>query len=60
MRPTIEETEALRTHIEHLKHAVATTTCRETLATLRQMLSDAEKSLQDRELRPNASNPKML
>lgn len=45
-------------YIGHLKHAVATTTCGETVAMLRRILREAEASLQERELRLNASKPK--
>lgn len=54
MRPETDETETLRTYTGRLKNAVATTSCRKTVATLRQIFSDAEEALLNRELRPNA------
>lgn len=51
MAQQIKKVEALRTHISHLKCAVATTTCRKTVDVLRQMLSDAEAKLRASEVR---------
>ena len=36
----------LQSHLLHLRYAVATTTCRQTVAMLRQMLGQAEATLQ--------------
>ena len=36
---------ALRSHVQHLRYAVATTTCRATADTLRRMLREAETRL---------------
>ena len=41
----IKEVDALRTHIKHLNHAVATTTCQKTVDVLRQMLRETEAKL---------------
>lgn len=42
MTPRTDDLESLRTYIRHLRHAVVTTSCRETVAALEQMLSEAE------------------
>jgi hypothetical protein len=42
MERKTSEVDALRTDIRHLKHAVATTTCRKTVDVLRQMLRETE------------------
>jgi len=50
----------LKSYIRHLRHAVATTTCRTTADTLKQMLSEAEASLQKKEhKRVGASNSEL-
>lgn len=60
MTPEIEDTKVLRTHVRHLKYAVATTTCRETVAMLRKILNESEARLQTMELRLITCNPKLL
>ena len=50
----MNEVEALRTHITHLSHAIATTTCRKTVDVLRQMLRETEAKLCQIEARPPA------
>lgn len=40
---------SLDSHVRNLRYAVATTTCRATVAVLKQMLSEAEARLQERE-----------
>lgn len=41
----MNKVDALRMHVAHLNNAVATTTCRETVDALRQMLREAEAKL---------------
>ena len=43
--PAMDEVDALRTHIRHLKHAVATTTCHQTVDVLQKMLRESETKL---------------
>lgn len=45
MTPRSDDVESLQTYIRHLRHAVVTTSCRETVAALEQMLSEAEARL---------------
>lgn len=45
MERKAREDDALRKHIKHLKHAVATTTCPKTVDVLRQMLRETEATL---------------
>jgi hypothetical protein len=45
MERKMNEVDALRMHIKHLNHAVATTTCCITVDALRQMLREAETKL---------------
>jgi hypothetical protein len=54
----MNEVDALRMHVAHLNNAVATTTCRETVDALRQMLREAEAKLRqiDAEL-PTGTGP---
>lgn len=59
MTPQINDTSLLKAYVGHLKHALATTTCRETCSVLEKMLSEAESRLQHAPS-ANASNPKML
>lgn len=40
-----EEPASLQGHVHQLRYAVATTTCRKTVAVLKQMLSEAEARL---------------
>lgn len=54
MTQEMNEFSALRTHIKHLKHAVATTTCRKTVGALQQMLKETEAKLRAIEPRPPA------
>lgn len=49
----MNEVDALRTHIRHLNHAVATTTCRKTVDVLRQMLRETEAKLCQIDVRPS-------
>lgn len=60
MAPETGDTKALRTYFSHLEYAVATTTCRVTVAVMWKMLSAAEASLQASELRQNMCNPNLL
>ncbi len=45
----LENSICLHNHVRHLRYAVATTTCRVTVDTLRQMLREAETRLQKQE-----------
>ena len=56
MERKTREVDALRTHIRHLKHAVATTTCPKTVDVLRQMLRETEVKLCAIDPRPPAGN----
>ena len=47
---------SLRQHIGHLRHAVVTTTCRETSGVLRRMLEEAEAELRNKEPGAGSSN----
>lgn len=47
MKPTAKEVASLRTYIRHLRYALATTTSRETIEALEQMLREAEARLQE-------------
>jgi hypothetical protein len=51
---------SLQSYVRHLRHAVATTTCRATVDALQHMLKDAEARLQIDQKRLNASNTKPL
>ena len=50
----MDEVIALQTHIRHLQHALATTTCRKTADVLRQMLRETEAKLCQIDARPRA------
>ena len=52
----MNEVDALRTHIGHLNHAVANTTCRKTVDVLRQMLRESEAKLCQIDARPPAGH----
>jgi hypothetical protein len=41
----MNEVDALRTHIRHLNHAIATTSCRKTVDVLRQKLGETAAKL---------------
>lgn len=60
MKARTENTDSLRTFVDNLKRAVATTSCRVTRATLQDMLSEAESRLQSSLRQRNASNSTML
>jgi hypothetical protein len=57
MERKMNEVDAFRTHIGHLNHAVATTTCRKTVDMLRQMLEETKAKLCQINARPPAHNP---
>lgn len=58
MTPRSDDVVSLRTYIRHLRHAVVTTSCRETVAALEQMLSEAEARLASSQ-RWDRSSPKL-
>jgi hypothetical protein len=58
MERETREVDGLRTQIGHLKHAVATTTCRKTVDMLRQMLRETEEKLCAIDPRPPVDNPR--
>lgn len=46
MTPRSENAGSLQSHVRHLRYAVATTTCRKTVAVMQEMLREAEARLQ--------------
>lgn len=60
MTQQAEDIGALQTHIRHLRYAVATTRCHETVTVLRQMLSQAEANLQNYKRCSAALHPKSI
>lgn len=56
MTPQSEDAGSLQSHVRHLRYAVATTTCRKTVAVMQEMLREAEDQLQSR----TASNDVLL
>jgi hypothetical protein len=59
MTAPTQETHSLRMHVDRLKFAVATTTCRETQSVLSKMLVEAEARLRGTGCL-TSSNPKQL
>lgn len=54
------EIDTLKTHINHLRFAVATTTCERTAGLLRQMLRQCETQLHEREFGWDADQPRTV
>jgi len=60
VRSRLQESASLQSDVRHLRYALVTTTCRETVDVLQKMLKKAEARLERQKQRLNASNSKLL